>query len=94
MSRVKLSVSMPNAPNSPSHPGLVVLRETSPGRWELLGEVTRVRGLTARAARTRAVMDATDGKAKPGEVYVAILRSEWRMALDWTPRSEARSGRS
>ena len=73
---------MPNARNKPSHPGLVVLRQTSPGRWELIGEVTRLRGLTARAARTAAVMDATKGKAKPEEVYAAVLRSEWRL-VEW-----------
>ncbi|MFZ1023308.1 MAG: hypothetical protein WAN87_04155 [Thermoplasmata archaeon] len=77
---------MSNARNKPAHPGLVVLHQTSPGRWELIGEVTRVQGLAARAARTAAFMDATKGEAKPGEVYAAVLRSEWRLALDWTPR--------
>ena len=39
-------------------------------------------GLPARAARAQAVHDATLGLAKPGEVYAAILRSEWRIAFD------------
>jgi hypothetical protein len=64
-------------------PGFVVLRELPGGRWELLGEVARRRGLPARAARTRAILDATGGKAKVGEVYAAVLRSEWRIAQDW-----------
>ena len=66
-------------------PGFVVLRRESDGSWVLLGEVTRRRGLTARAARGRAILDATDGKAQAGEVYAAVLRSEWRIALDWAP---------
>jgi hypothetical protein len=71
----------------PSAPGFVVLREVGNGRWELLGEVPRRRGLPARAARSRAILDATDGKAKAGEVYAAVLRSEWRIAQDWAPPS-------
>ena len=64
-------------------PGFVVLRKMGDDRWRMLGEVPRRRGLPARAARTRAIMDATDGKAKRGEVYAAVLRSEWRVSLDW-----------
>ncbi len=64
-------------------PGFVVLRELPNGRWELLGEVARRRGLPARAARSRAILDVTGGKAKAGEVYAAVLRSEWRIAQDW-----------
>jgi hypothetical protein len=63
----------------------VVLREVAEGEWQLLGEVPRKRGLPARAARTEAILDATNGAARAGEVYAAVLRSEWRVALDWTP---------
>lgn len=69
----------------PSGPAFVVLRRADDGRWELLGEVPRRRGLAARAARTQAIMDATGGDAQADEVYAAVLRSEWRVALDWTP---------
>jgi hypothetical protein len=69
-------------------PGFVVLRRVGEDRWKLLGEFERKRGMTARAARTRAIMDATGGKAKAGEVYAAVLRSEWRVALDWLPPNE------
>ena len=69
----------------PSAPGFVVLHQLRDGRWELLGEVPRRRGLPARAARSRAILDATGGKAKAGEVYAAVLRSEWRIAQDWAP---------
>ncbi|HSL12297.1 MAG TPA: hypothetical protein VLA82_13380 [Actinomycetota bacterium] len=69
-------------------PGFVVLREVGDDRWEMLGEVPRRRGLPARAARTRAIMDATGGKARPGEVYAAVLRSEWRVSLDWDDTAE------
>jgi hypothetical protein len=66
-------------------PGFVVLRKVGQDRWKLLGEVARRRGMTARAARSHAIADATEGKAKAGEVYAAVLRSEWRVALDWDP---------
>jgi len=70
---------------TPSGPAFVVLRRVPGGRWELLGEVSRRRGLTARAARTQAILEVTGGKAKAGEEYAAVLRSEWRVALDWSP---------
>jgi len=64
-------------------PGFVVLRLVEGDSWQLLGEVQRRRGLPARAARSQAILDATDGAARPGDVYAAVLRSEWRVALDW-----------
>jgi hypothetical protein len=76
---------MSEAKQRPSTPGFVVLRQVAEGRWELLGEVERTRGLTARAARSKAIVDATEGSARAGEVYAAVLRSEWRVALDWAP---------
>ncbi len=66
-------------------PGFVVLRQVEGGTWELLAEVPRRRGLPARAARTQAILDATGGTARKGEVYAAVLRSEWRIAQDWSP---------
>jgi hypothetical protein len=71
-----------------SAPGFVVLQEMPDGKWRMLGEVPRKRGLTARAARSQAILDATKGAAKAGEVYAAILRSEWRIAMNWTPPKE------
>jgi hypothetical protein len=71
--------------DKPSAPGFVVLRQVGTDTWELLGEVPRRRGLPARAARTQAVLDATNGAASSGEVYAAVLRSEWRISLDWEP---------
>jgi len=68
----------------PAAPGFVVLRELEGGTWELLGEVPRRRGLTARAARGRAILDATGGTPTQGEVYAAVLRSEWCIAMDWS----------
>jgi hypothetical protein len=69
-------------------PGFVVLRRDGDDRWQLLGELERKRGMIARAARSQAILDATKGKAKAGEVYAAVLRSEWRVALDWLPPRE------
>jgi hypothetical protein len=66
-------------------PGFVVLHQLPDGQWQMLGEVQRKRGLTARAARSQAILDATKGAAKAGEVYAVVLRSEWRIAMDWTP---------
>jgi len=63
-------------------PGFVVLRHVEDHGWQMLGEVPRRRGLPARAARSQAVLDATDGAVRPGEVYAAVLRSEWRVAID------------
>ena len=68
-----------------SAPGFVVLRHVGGDEWRSLGEVDRRRGLPARAARSQAILDATGGVARAGEVYAAILRSEWRVSLDWTP---------
>jgi hypothetical protein len=63
-------------------PSFVVLKKAGAETWKVIGEVRRQPGLPARAARARAVEDATKGKAKPGEVYGAILRSEWRIAFE------------
>ena len=71
--------------DKPSAPGFVVLRQVGTDTWELLGEVPRKRGLPARAARMQAVLDATNGAASSGGIYAAVLRSEWRIALDWGP---------
>jgi hypothetical protein len=64
-------------------PGYVVLQEVSEGTWRLVGEADRQPGRTARAARAQAIQDATGGRARPGDVYAAVLRSEWRIALEW-----------
>ncbi len=76
-----------NAKGKQAHaPGFVVLQQTSGGEWQMLGEVPRRRGVTARAARSQAILEATKGSAKAGEVYAAVLRSEWRIAMDWIPQ--------
>ena len=71
--------------SKPSRPGFVVLHQIGEGQWKLLGEFERKSGMTARAARSQAILEASEGKAKAGEVYAAVLRSEWRVALDWLP---------
>jgi hypothetical protein len=63
-------------------PGFVVLRQVGDDTWQLVGEVPRRPGLPARKARGQAVLDATHGTAEPSERYAAVLRSEWRVALD------------
>ena len=64
-------------------PGYVVFRKVGESRWQLVGEADRQPGRTARAARAQAILDATGGKAKDGEVYAAVLRSEWRIGLEY-----------
>jgi hypothetical protein len=73
-------------PSAPA--GFVVLRQVAPGTWQLLGEVRRKGGVPARAARSQAILEATNGTARAGEVYAAVLRSEWRVAMDWVPPDE------
>lgn len=66
-----------------SKPAYVVLRRIGKDTWKVIGEVERQPGRTARAARAaQAIEDATGGRAKAGEVYRAILRSEWRIAAE------------
>ena len=67
---------------TPPGPSFVVLKETAKDTWTLVGEVRRRPGLPARKARAQAVEDATKGKARAGDVYGAILRSEWRIAFE------------
>ncbi len=71
-----------------SAPTFVVLRREPDGRWTVLGEVPRRRGLPARAARSAAILEATNGEAQAGEAYAAVLRSEWRIAQDWSPPAD------
>ena len=66
----------------PAGQAFVVLRQVDDDTWQLLAEVPRRRGLPARAARGQAILDATGGAATSREVYAAVLRSEWRVALD------------
>jgi hypothetical protein len=63
-------------------PGYVVLKQVSTDRWVQVGDVDKQPGLPARRARQQAIQDATDGKAKPGESYRVILRSEWKLAAE------------
>jgi len=70
---------MPDSAASP-RPGFVVLRDVGNGYWQVVAEADRRPGLSAEAARARAVLDATAGAASAGERYAVVLRSEWRMA--------------
>jgi hypothetical protein len=65
-----------------SKPSYVVLRQVGKHRWQVVGEVERKPGLTARNARARAIEDATGGKVRAGQVYRVILSSERRIAAD------------
>lgn len=67
----------------PTLPGFVVFRQADDGHWQCLGEVARRPGLNARAARSQAIVDACQGRLQVGTAYAAVLRSEWRIALEW-----------
>jgi hypothetical protein len=60
--------------------GYVVLCEAGGGHWVIVGDVDRRPGLTARRSRVQAVTDAIGREPAKGEVYAALLRSEWRVA--------------
>ena len=60
--------------------GYVVLRETKPGHWDVVGDVDRRAGLTARNSRVQAVRDAIGREPADGEAYAALPRSEWTVA--------------
>ena len=66
----------------PAAPGYVVLRHLGGDRWQLVGEADRRPGRTARAARAQAIRDAVGGEPDEGGAYAAVLRSEWKIALD------------
>ena len=59
-----------------------MLKKVGADQWQVVGEAQRRPGLTARAARARAVKDAVGGDPEPGDVYAAVLRSEWRIAAE------------
>jgi hypothetical protein len=65
-----------------SKPGYVVLRQVGADRWVVVGEAVRRPGRTGKQARADAIQEATGGRARPGQVYRAVLRSEWRIAAE------------
>jgi len=71
------------AGTTPPAPGFYVFRRIGDDRWQLIGEAARRPGLPARKARAQAIADAVGGEPGPGEVYAAVLRSEWRIALEY-----------
>jgi hypothetical protein len=77
-----LIASTPIMGRAGGKPGYVVFEQVGEDTWRLIGDVDRLPGRTARAARAQAIHDATGGKAKTGDAYRAVLRSEWRIAAD------------
>jgi len=63
-------------------PGFFVFRKLDGDRWEMVGEADRRPGLPARKARAQAIRDAAGPEFREGETYAAVLRSEWRIALE------------
>jgi hypothetical protein len=61
----------------------VVLRKTGDGTFDLVAEVGRRAGLTAKRGRRAAIVEAIGREPAPGEVYAAIARSEWRIGFEW-----------
>ena len=50
-------------------PGDVVLRQAGDDVWQLVGDVDRRPGLTARVARAQAILDATGGETTDVERF-------------------------
>jgi hypothetical protein len=63
-------------------PGYVVLRRVGEDRWQVVAEVERRPGQTARVARAQAIKDAMGRDPKPAEAFRAVLLSEWRIAAE------------
>ncbi len=74
---------MTRATAAPRGPAFVVLRRLDDDTWQLIGEVPKRPGLPARKARARANADATGSEPAAGDRYAAVLRSEWRIALEY-----------
>jgi hypothetical protein len=68
---------------SPSAGKYVVLQETPDGAWRLLGEVDRRPGLPARRGRGQAIRDVLGREPDPGEEFVVLPRSEWRVGRSY-----------
>jgi hypothetical protein len=73
---------MSDARPAPGAAGFYVFRQVGEDRWQLVGEAARRPGVTARKARAQAIADVAGGESGPSEVYAAVLRSEWRIALE------------
>jgi hypothetical protein len=63
--------------------GYVVLQKVGEDTWRLVGEADRRPGLPARRSRAQAIIDAVGHEPAAGDMYAAVPRSEWRVALDW-----------
>jgi hypothetical protein len=68
---------------SPSAAGYVVFQQLRKDDWQLLGEVDRRPGLPARKARAQAIRDVLGREPLDGETFAVLLRSEWRLSLDY-----------
>jgi hypothetical protein len=60
----------------------VVLQQTGPDEWRVLGEADRRPGLTARKSRAQTVRDVLGREPAEDEVFAVLPRSEWRVGLD------------
>jgi hypothetical protein len=68
--------------SAPPHGGYIVLLQTGPDEWRVVGEADRRPGLPARRSRAQAVRDASGREPRDDEVFAVLPRSEWRNALD------------
>jgi hypothetical protein len=68
---------------SPNAGAYVVFQKTDAGDWRVIREVGRRPGLPARQSRAQAIRDALGRAPADGEVFAVLLRSEWRLSLDY-----------
>jgi hypothetical protein len=68
---------------SPSAGAYVVFQQLSEDDWRVLGEANRRPGLPARRSRAQAIRDVLGREPRDDEVFAVLLRSEWRLSLDY-----------
>jgi hypothetical protein len=61
----------------------VVFQQLSEDDWRVLGEANRRPGLPARRSRAQAIRDVLGREPRNDEVFAVLLRSEWRLSLDY-----------
>lgn len=67
---------------SPDAGRYVVLQETGPEQWRVVGEAGRRPGQPARRSRGQAIRDVLGREPRDGEKFAVLPRSEWRLGLD------------
>lgn len=68
---------------SPSAGAYVVFQHLRGDEWRVIGEADRRPGLPARKSRAQAIREVLGREPLESEVFAVLLRSEWRLSLDY-----------